>query len=91
MAILAAQLLETIVAGSSIALRPLRPDASGLPDRISDRITDALEDSAFDAAGDRVSLKTRDLEAVYKALEELYEADVGDLLLQLWVADSRGA
>ena len=84
-AALAAQLLETIGAGSSIALRPLRLDASGLPDRISERLTDALQIALFEAAGDRVTLKTRDIETVYKVREEFYEADIEDLLLQAQV------
>ena len=77
---LAAELLATIPDGSSIALRPLRLDASGLPDRDSDRITDELQLALFDAAGDRATVKERDLPRVYQALEEFYEADIDALL-----------
>lgn len=82
---LAAQLLETVATGSSVALRPLRLDVSGLPDRVSDRLTDALQLALFETAGGRVTLKTRDLETVYNALEELYDSDIELLLLRAQV------
>ena len=78
----AAELLATIPAGSSIALRPLRLDVFGLPDRDSDRITDELQLALFSAADERVTLRERDLPKVYKALEEFYEADIDALLLE---------
>ncbi len=86
-AMLAAQLLGTIPAGSRLALRPLFPGETGLPKADGRLLYELVFGALFRAAedqpleGQRTRLVSRErLPKVYSSLEEFYQSDIASML-----------
>ena len=83
----AERLLATIPAGSRIALRPLFPRETGLPEADGHRLYESVFGALFRAAearpagGERTRLVTRErLHRVYSSLEEFGQGDIASML-----------
>ena len=78
---LAAELLATIPEGTRIAVRPLDPRTSGLPEHVGERLYDDLMHHLFRSAAGVIILPRDKLADIYRTGEELYDdTELHDLL-----------
>ena len=78
---IARTLLETIPAGSRVALRPLDPRDTGLPSTVGGPLYESVLNAIVRLAGGAVTVLARErLHEVYASLDEFYQGGIEDLL-----------